>query len=230
MKKIYSLILLLGSVFATTQAQVDFTFNGKVVQPGETLTFHAVDEGYGIIAYDHGFQVTNSGSTDANITVVVRKKEPADAQIQWCGITIQCGFIPGRSETRNATLAAGASADMRVDGWFTAGEYGTHKVTTTLTVNGESKTVNLHFVYDDPSGIASPVAEALKFAHNTISYSFDTQAARVLNVYNTAGALVKSFAIGQSGTASLAGLSAGVYVASVTANGQKVATRKCIVR
>jgi len=230
MKKFYPLILLLGSLFTTAHAQVDFTYNGEVVQPGETLTFSAVDEGYAVIASDHGFSVTNSGSAAANITVVVRKQDPADAKIQWCGITKQCAFIPGRSETRNATLAVGESADMRVDGWFTAGEYGTHKVTATLTVDGESKTVNMHFVYSDPSGIASPVAEALKFANNTISYSFDTQAARVLNVYNTAGALVKSFTIGQNGTASLAGLTAGVYVATVTANGQKVATRKCLVR
>lgn len=230
MKKIYTLILLLGSVFATSQAQVNFTFNGEVVQAGETLTFEAEDEGYAVIASDNGLKVTNSGSAAANITVVVRKQEPADAQIQWCGITTQCAFIPGRSESRNATLEAGVSADMRLDGWFTAGEYGTHKLTATLTVDGESQTINVHFVYSVPAGIATPVAEALKFANNTISYSFDTQASRVLNVYNTAGALVKSFVIGQNGTASLAGLPAGVYVAAVTANGQKVATRKCLVR
>lgn len=117
-----------------------------------------------------------------------------------------------------------------LDGNFIMGEYATYKTTVTLAYNDEFTTINVNFVYADPSGIASPVAEALKFANNTISYSFDTQATRVLNVYNTAGALVKSFTIGQNGTASLTGLTAGVYVATVTANGQKVATRKCLVR
>lgn len=230
MKKIYTLLLLLGSAFATAQAQVDFTFNGEVVQPGETLTFYAEDEGYAIIAPDTGFKVTNNGSADANITVTVRKVEPTNARIQWCGITTQCAFIPGRSETRNGSLAAGTSADMRLDGWFDAGAYGTHKLTATVTANGEPKTVNIHFVYNDPTGIATPVANALAFANNTLSYSFDTQASRVLNVYNTAGALVKSVAVGQSGSVSLTGLTSGVYVATVTANGQKVAVRKCLVR
>lgn len=231
MKKIYTLILLLGSLFTAAHAQVNFTYNGKVVQPGETLTFYAEDDGFNITAKTgEEVKVKNNGSTNADITVVVRKQDPADANLLWCGIVQQCMPITGRTATRSNTLAPAASVNLDLDGNFTAGEYGTYKVTATLTVEGESQTINIHFVYSVPAGIATPVAETLKFANNTISYSFDTQASRVLNVYNTAGALVKSFVIGQNGTASLAGLPAGVYVAAVTANGQKVATRKCLVR
>lgn len=237
MKKIYTLLLLLGSAFATAQAQVDFTFNGEVVQPGETLTFYAEDDGFYVQAETNvpdapepGLCVENTGNSDVAISVTVRKQDPADAELLWCGITQQCQPIPGRSETRSAVLKSGAKEAMRLDGQFTRGEYATYNVTTTVTANGESKSINILFVYSEISGIATPVANALAFANNTLSYSFDTQASRVLNVYNTAGALVKSVAVGQSGSVSLTGLTSGVYVATVTANGQKVATCKCLVR
>lgn len=237
MKKIYTLLLMLGGVFTATQAQVHFVLDGKVLQNGETVEFYAEDAGLGLKAETNssshpgtGLFVQNDGAAEAAFSVTVKKQDPSDANLTWCGITIQCQPMTKRSETRSNSLKPGKYLPMMLDAGFTTGEYATYKTTVTLTANGESTTLNVHFIYNEASGIAAPVSGSLDYAHNAFTYRFDTPAARRLDVYSASGTLVKSLAIGQDGTVSLAGLPTGVYVATVTADGRKVATRKCLVK
>lgn len=238
MKKIYTLLLLLGGAFATAQAQVHFILEGKVLQNGETVEFYAADEGLGLMAETNpllhpekkGLLVQNDGTGDAVFSVTVKKQDPSDANLTWCGITTECKSMTSRSETRSNTLKPERSLPLQLDGYFTVGEYATYKTTVTLMANGESTTINVHFIYDETSGIEALAGGSLDYARNTFTYRFDAPATRRLAVYSASGMLVKSLALGQDGTVSLEGLPVGMYVLTVTAEGRKVAVRKCLVK
>lgn len=229
MKKISTLILtFLGSLAALHAQSVAFTYGGEVLQNGATVEYYADETGYADTNEPKTLEVTNSTAGPAAISVTVRKVDPSDAMLIWCGITTQCQPMAKRSETRTATVEAGQSKPLMLDAQFS--EYGTWKASATLTVNGETQVVNINFIYSEEAGIASPLAGTFAYSGNSLTYSFDTPAERQLTVCNVAGQTVKSQPVGLSGTTSLADLPAGLYIARIVSGGKTVATRKCLVK
>lgn len=236
MKKIFTLMIC--AVFAiAAKAQVEFIHNGEVVADGATIEFHAevLDLGGGFIilecAPNEPF-VKNAGGSDANVTVTVEKTKPESDKLTWCGITSSCMPISGDSETRSATIAAGAQSPLALHADFEEGEYATYTAKVTAKAGlSAAKTIYIKFVYADAAGIEeNAVADKVSINGKNLNYSFGTAAQRTLNVYGVSGRLMKSVKLGQNGSVSLNALPNGVYIYEVKQNGKRAQAHKFILR
>lgn len=231
MKRITLLgLLLLGGVSVFAQ-NLDLLYEGRVLENNEEIQVTAYDE-YNVM--HSGIFVKNQGTENVEATLEVNYME-GDGSISYCGFKGgTCTIVPqGGKSARTATCEPGEEVDANVE-FRSLKEQAKGKVKFTLTSGSMVKSVIVNFLYDTKAIGSTLVNNQVTISQNgnvaELNYNFDTNANRMLNVYNVTGAKIMSDNLaGNNGTLSLS-LEKGIYIYSVVQNGKVVATHKFVVR
>lgn len=231
MKRIFTLLSTI-LVALTSYAQLEITDEaGNVIENGGTIEFKAevLDLG-GLIILDcapTAPYLTNKGTSAANLMVTVKRTE-AD-KLSWCGINENCMEMKELSETRSTNLAPGKNAMLSLHADFEQGEYATFSAEVSARLGSDAKNFTVKFVYADPNGIQSTQAnQTIRYNGQALQYRATRPA--VLNVYSTAGRLVKSERISGDGNLNLNDLNQGVFMYEVVSSGIRTASGKVLVK
>ena len=232
MKRIFTLLSTI-LVALTSYAQLEITDEaGKVIENGGTIEFKAeeTDLGGGFVILDcapTAPYLTNKGASSANLTVTVTRTE-AD-NLTWCGITTTCLPMTTLQEVRSASLGAGQKTPLQLHADFESGQYATYTAEVTARLGSDTKKFTIKFVYADRSGIQSTQAnQTIRYNGQALQYHATRPA--ILNVYSTAGRLVKSERINGDGNLNLNDLNQGVFMYEVVSGGVRTASGKVLVK
>ena len=232
MKRIFTLLSTI-LVALTSYAQLEITDEqGNVIENGGTWEFKAeeMDLGGGFVILDcapAAPYLTNKGASSANLTVTVTRTE-AD-KLTWCGITTSCLPMTTLQEVRSASLGAGQKAQLNLHADFESGQYATYTANVTARLGSDTKQFTIKFVYAEPDGIQSTQAnQTIRYNGQALQYHAPRPA--ILNVYSTAGRLVKSERINGDGNLNLNDLNQGVFMYEVVSSGVRTASGKVLVK
>lgn len=201
MKKIFTLIAVLGmAAYASAQSFV-FTKGGEVVEDNATFTFYAEeveeDWGYGPeiilhLAAPEDLVLKNNTSEDIPITAILTYTDARPWDISWCmGATCkQVGDSP-----YEITEILPANSTMKLDyhaDEYAVGTYGSFAANMKIEANGESRSVNINLVYLDPASVGevskANVTEVARYAADGRQL---TQPQRGLNIVRMSDGSVK---------------------------------------
>ena len=232
MKRIFTLLSTI-LVALTSYAQLEITDDkGNVIENGGTVEFIAevLDLGGGFVILDCAPAapfLTNKGASSANLTVTVKRTETD--KLTWCGITTTCLPMTTLQEVRSASLGAGQKTPLQLHADFESGQYATYTAEVTARLGSDTKKITIKFVYADPSGIQSTQAnQTIRYNGQALQYRATRPA--ILNVYSTAGRLVKSERINGDGNLNLNDLNQGVFMYEVVSGGVRTASGKVLVK
>lgn len=232
MKRIFTLLSTI-LVALTSYAQLEITDDkGNVIENGGTWEFKVeeMELGPGVVILDGAPAapfLTNKGASSANLTVTVTRTE-AD-KLSWCGITTSCQPITNLQEVRSTSLGAGQKTPLQLHADFESGQYATYTAEVTARLGSDTKKFTIKFVYADPSGIQSAQAnQTIRYNGQALQYHATRPA--ILNVYSTAGRLVKSERINGDGNLNLNDLNQGVFMYEVVSGGVRMASGKVLVK
>ena len=232
MKRIFTLLSTI-LVALTSYAQLEITDEaGKVIENGGTIEFKAeeTDLGGGFVILDcapTAPYLTNKGASSANLTVTVTRTEVD--KLTWCGITTTCLPMTTLQEVRSASLGAGQKTPLQLHADFESGQYATYTAEVTARLGSDTKKFTIKFVYADRSGIQSTQAnQTIRYNGQALQYHATRPA--ILNVYSTAGRLVKSERINGDGNLNLNDLNQGVFMYEVVSAGVRTASGKVLVK
>lgn len=232
MKRIFTLLSTI-LVALTSYAQLEITDEqGNVIENGGTVEFKAeeTDLGGGFVILDcapAAPYLTNKGASSANLTVTVTRTE-AD-KLTWCGITTSCLPMTTLQEVRSASLGAGQKTPLQLHADFESGQYATYTAEVTARLGSDTKNFTIKFVYTDPNGIQSTQANQT-ISYNGQALQYHATRPAILNVYSTAGRLVKSERINGDGNLNLNDLNQGVFMYEVVSSGVRTASGKVLVK
>lgn len=201
MKKIFTLIAVLGmAAYASAQSFV-FTKGGVEVEDNATFTFYAeeVEEDYGYgpeimlhLGAPNDLLLQNKTSEDIAFTAVLTYSDERPWAIQWCmGET--CKMVGDSPYEITEILPANSTMklDYHVDE-FSAGVYGSFAANMKIEANGESRSVNINLVYLDPASVGevskANVTEVARYAADGRQL---TQPQRGLNIVRMSDGSVK---------------------------------------
>ena len=132
-------------------------------------------------------------------------------------------------EVRSASLGAGQKTPLQLHADFESGQYATYTAEVTARLGSDTKKFTIKFVYADPSGIQSTQAnQTIRYNGQALQYRATRPA--ILNVYSTAGRLVKSERINGDGNLNLNDLNQGVFMYEVVSGGVRTASGKVLVK
>lgn len=232
MKRIFTLLSTI-LVALTSYAQLEITDEaGNVIENGGTIEFKAeeMDLGGGFILLlcePSAPHLTNKGASAANLTVTVERT--GTDSLTWCGITGQCEILQKEQTVRSTSLAAGQKTDLQLHANFESGKYATYTTAVTARLGSDAKNFTIKFVYADPNGIQSTQAnQTIRYNGQALQYHATRPA--ILNVYSTAGRLVKSERINGDGNLNLNDLNQGVFMYEVVSGGVRTASGKVLVK
>lgn len=201
MKKIFTLIAVLGmAAYASAQSFV-FTKGGEVVEDNATFTFYAeeveVDWGYGPeimlhLAAPEDLVLKNNTSEDIPITAILTYTDACPWEISWCmGET--CRTVGKSPYEMTAVLRANST--MKLDyhaNEYAVGTYGSFAANMKIEANGESRSVNINLVYLDPASVGevskANITEVARYAADGRQL---TQPQRGLNIVRMSDGSVK---------------------------------------
>ena len=232
MKRIFTLLSTI-LVALTSYAQLEITDEqGNVIENGGTVELKAevMELGPGVVIVNCDYAapyLTNKGASSANLTVTVTRTE-AD-NLFWCGITTSCLPMTTLQEVRSASLGAGQKAPLHLHAKFESGQYATYTANVTARLGSDTKKFTIKFVYAEPDGIQSAQAnQTIRYNGQALQYHATRPA--ILNVYSTAGRLVKSERINGDGNLNLNDLNQGVFMYEVVSGGVRTASGKVLVK
>ena len=232
MKRIFTLLSTI-LVALTSYAQLEITDDkGNVIENGGTVEFKAevLDLGNGNVYLEcspFAPYLTNKGASSANLTVTVTRTE-AD-KLSWCGITTSCQPMKNLQEVRSTSLGAGQKTPLQLHADFESGQYATYTAEVTARLGSDTKKFTIKFVYTEPEGIQSAQAnQTIRYNGQALQYRATRPA--ILNVYSTAGRLVKSERINGDGSLNLNDLNQGVFMYEVVSGNVRTASGKVLVK
>ena len=232
MKRIFTLLSTI-LVALTSYAQLEITDDkGNVIENGGTVEFKAevLDLGNGNVYLEcspFAPYLTNKGASSANLTVTVKRSE--SDKLSWCGITTSCLPMKNLQEVRSTSLGAGQKASLQLHADFESGQYATYTAKVSARLGSDTKSFTIKFVYADPNGIQSTQAnQTIRYNGQALQYHATRPA--ILNVYSTAGRLVKSERINGDGNLNLNDLNQGVFMYEVVSSGVRTASGKVLVK
>ena len=232
MKRIFTLLSTI-LVALTSYAQLEITDDkGNVIENGGTWEFKVeeMELGPGVVILDGAPAapfLTNKGASSANLTVTVTRSE-AD-KLSWCGITTSCHEMTNLQEVRSTSLGAGQKTPLQLHADFESGQYATYTAKVSARLGSDTKNFTIKFVYADPNGIQSTQAnQTIRYNGQALQYHATRPA--ILNVYSTAGRLVKSERINGDGNLNLNDLNQGVFMYEVVSSGVRTASGKVLVK
>jgi hypothetical protein len=241
MRKRFTLsITFMLAALAVSADNIEFQFNGKKVNEGDTVTINAtvdsyVDGGETVIvgiqaasnANGNNLQLCNVGGKSVKVNgKVTVEKNNANASIQWCfGGT--CMMLKGDSLVRTITSEKDTKKNMEIDANFTIEGNCLAKFYCT-TLGAETHTFYINFVYNTTTDVRTAALQQPKVSFNggSLNYTFKNYGLHSLNVYSAQGALVLKRNLESSGSVAFNQLPKGVYICAITENGQRVAVRK----
>lgn len=201
MKKIFTLIAVLGmAAYASAQSFV-FTKGGEVVEDNATFTFYAeeVEEDYGYgpetlvhLGAPEDLLLKNNTSEDIPITAILTYTDARPWDISWCmGATCKrVGDSP-----YEITEILPANSTMKLDyhaDEYAAGIYGSFAANMKIEANGESRSININLVYLDPASVGevskANITEVARYAADGRQL---TQPQRGLNIVRMSDGSVK---------------------------------------
>ena len=232
MKRIFTLLSTI-LVALTSYAQLEITDEqGNVIENGGTVELKAeeMELGPGFVIVDCAPAapfLTNKGASSANLTVTVKRTE-AD-KLSWCGITTSCLPMTNLQEVRSTSLGAGQKTPLQLHADFEFGQYATYTAEVTARLGNDTKNFTIKFVYAEPTSIQSTQAnQAIRYNGQALQYHATRPA--ILNVYSTAGRLVKSERINGDGSLNLNDLNQGVFMYEVVSGNVRTASGKVLVK
>lgn len=232
MKRIFTLLSTI-LVALTSYAQLEITDDkGNVIENGGTVEFKAEEMHLGddfilLLCEPTAPFLTNKGASAASLMVTIKRTE-ADS-LTWCGITNNCEILKDEEVVRSASLGAGQKTGLQLHANFESGKYATYTAEVTARLGSDTKKITIKFVYADPSGIQSTQAnQTIRYNGQALQYRATRPA--ILNVYSTAGRLVKSERINGDGNLNLNDLNQGVFMYEVVSGGVRTASGKVLVK
>lgn len=232
MKRIFTLLSTI-LVALTSYAQLEITDDkGNVIENGGTVEFKAEEMHLGgdfilLLCEPTAPFLTNKGASAASLMVTIKRTE-ADS-LTWCGITNNCEILKDEEVVRSASLGAGQKTGLQLHANFESGKYATYTAEVTARLGSDTKNFTIKFVYADPSGIQSTQAnQTIRYNGQALQYHATRPA--ILNVYSTAGRLVKSERINGDGNLNLNDLNQGVFMYEVVSSGVRTASGKVLVK
>ncbi len=215
MKKIFTSVICLGAALVASAQNFtvtgfgDTTFNdGDVVNVGYTINER------GRYVWDPELTVNIENATSPfGSTVTVTAAADTPNIVQFCGIDGQCNMLTETALSKSKTYSAGTDIDLTIDISAKA-EIIAEPIAVTLIITDGVQTTNLtvNFLTSEHAGIAAPeVAEsALKVYGRTLHFNVESRAN--LTLYNISGRAMINRNVNHTGSISLEGLPAGVYV------------------
>lgn len=229
MKKVMFLASLLvcgSTVFAQS---LDFYSEGKKIEEGATVTATKVE--YEMIVAP--VVVKNEGGAGVNATMTATLMElSGEGSVGYCGWgTGSCAGLTLNSPYGRTTIVeAGSEMDPQIDA-LNVEEGFRAKVKMELTYESATKIMYIQFV-NDPTSIISSAKSGKNVVVNAkegianVSYNFDSEGVRVMNIYNVTGKLVASKVVsGLEGNLSFS-LDKGIYLYSIVEKGKVAGTSK----
>ena len=201
MKKIFTLIAVLGmAAYASAQSFV-FTKGGEVVEDNATFTFYAEeveeDWGYGPeimlhLAAPEDLVLKNNTSEEIPITAILTYTDARPWDISWC-MGASCKMVG--DSPYEITEILPANSTMKLDyhaDEYAVGIYGSFAANMKIEANGESRSVNINLVYLDPASVGevskANVTEVARYAADGRQL---TQPQRGLNIVRMSDGSVK---------------------------------------
>lgn len=208
MKKLFTLIAVLGmAAYANAQSFV-FTMKGEVLDDNATVEIKAREylspyEYKGETFYEWLIDCgtgedlllkNNTGSDIPYHAVLTTPENETDWEISWCmGMT--CKPVPSTPFDMDETLPANGSqsVEYHVEIEPEMEDYGTMLSTIKVEANGESRTVNIRFVYDETSNSIASVGNgsAVEVARFAVDGRQLTHPQRGLNIVKMSDGSVK---------------------------------------
>lgn len=237
MKKITLSVLFLFVGMALSAQTVEFVQNGNVLDTSKEIRIEKPYALTGEEELDGHIHVKNIGnaSVEATLTISVLTA-PEECGISICGFgTSLCQLVEfGNPVSRTMTIQPGEEIDPKVE---TVGAFGDvyAEVEFNLVSGATTKALKVIFASGTRSDISTTNAsDKISVYQNgnifNLSYNFESNANRQLNVYAITGELISSDLLsGNQGAASVS-LNKGFYLYSIVENNKVVATDKFIVR
>lgn len=237
MKKIFTLLTLaLACAMQLSAQKLQITNGGEVVDCSVVgvITYTDATQMGKKVSLGSRFDPTITNISDQTITIDATLNASVPGVFSWCGFDNFCTEVTNKAEKSNIVLAPGESKTMDLHTEVAPGAYGTYTASVVFW-EGYDKlaTIQLKYIYTEDSGINDVKAEGqnVSVQNNTLSYNFNTAAARTINVYSVDGKLAKRLNTNsQQGQLSLAGLQQGIYLYAISQGGQQVATGKAFVK
>lgn len=233
MKKVMFLasLLICGStVFAQT---LDFYSNDDPISDGATVTASEMDEFELIKA---PIVVKNQGGSDVSavLTVTLTNLE-GDGGVGYCGWGGPgcASLVLNNPVSRTTVVAANSEMDPEVEAMsFMEGSAG--RASFELTYGSVKKTIFVDFLYTSSIASSAKAEKDIVVVSNggaaDVTYSFDTDGLRVMNIYNVTGEQVASKVVtGLEGNLSFS-LNKGIYLYSIVEKGKVAGTSKFVVK
>ena len=123
-----------------------------------------------------------------------------------------CAMIAFSTSAQNEFLDANKKTD------------GNEDETLVLTKKTEANTTH------PVGGITEEHFAKISIANKTLSYNFNDNTDRTLNLYGVSGKLIKSATLAQQGSLTLNDLHHGVYIYEMLTNGKRTAAHKFVIR
>ena len=187
MKKIFTLVAVITTAMVANAQSFVFTHQGKVLENGATVEVKAheylyeyttktgktIQEWLVDCETDETFLLqNNTGSDIAYEGVLTVPERDNNWDLQWC-LGTTCKPVTELPMTMNEVLPANETQSVNYHAAIEPqiGDYGSMLSTITINANGESRTVNIRFTYDESSnGIADVqnvnVKEVARYAAN----------------------------------------------------------------
>lgn len=201
MKKIFTLIAVLGmAAYASAQSFV-FTKGGEVVEDNATFTFYAeeVEEDYGYgpetlvhLGAPEDLLLKNNTSENMEYTATLTFTDEIIWDLEWC-MGGNCMMVNESPFQISRTLSANGSVslDYHIND-MNVGIYGSFAANMKIEANGESRSVNINLVYLDPASVGevskANVTEVARYAADGRQL---TQPQRGLNIVRMSDGSVK---------------------------------------
>ena len=201
MKKIFTLIAVLGmAAYASAQSFV-FTKGGEVVEDNATFTFYAeeVEEDLGFgpevmlhLAAPEDLVLKNNTSEDINYIATLTFTDDINWELEWC-MGGNCMMVNESPFQISRTLSAYDSSGLDYHAVENAvGIYGSFAANMKIEANGESRSININLVYLDPASVGevskANVTEVARYAADGRQL---TQPQRGLNIVRMSDGSVK---------------------------------------
>lgn len=218
MKKIFTSLMVLAAAFTasaqnfTVTGVDDVTYSdGDVINIGYTAGTRPNTIVWNPELIVHVDKATSALTGKSAFTV----SAVADVAgyVQFCGLNGQCQMIGGTTVSKNGSYGAGEIIPLEID-IAASKSVIPEPIEVKLTITDGTQTTNLtlNFLTSEQAGIEAPeLAEsAVRISGRTLTYNVSS--AENLTLFNISGRAVLSRTVSGTGSISLDGLPAGVYV------------------
>lgn len=215
MKKIFtSFICLAAALVASAQNFTVTGIDGVTYNDGDVVNIGYTTGQFPGKQWDPELKVNvleaTSSLTKRSVFTVTAYADAANI-VQFCGLDGNCLMLAGSPVSKSGSYAADQSFFLQID---ILNKVFSKPITASVSITDGEETINLtiNFLTTEQASIDAPevAAPALTLNGHTLTYNVDSPTN--LTLYNISGRAVMNRNVNNSGTISLDGFHAGVYV------------------